>query len=90
MERIEVVSSSVKTLGFADGVLEVEFHSTAEPRVYRYFPVDEIVADEFFAIGASIGFLVNKLKRQSGLTCERVDPAEVEYPGGFVFTTSDF
>lgn len=90
MMRTAVTSKMVKALGWEDNVLEVEFHSNAEPRVYRYSPVTQAQRDEFFAEGASIGFLVNKLKRAPGVSCEHVDPAEVECPDGLVFATEAF
>lgn len=40
MERIAVRSSNVRSVGYADGVLEVEFHSGG---VYQYHRVPEQV-----------------------------------------------
>jgi hypothetical protein len=43
MERVPVVSSALRSVGYRDGTLEIEFVSG---NVYRYFDVPERVHDE--------------------------------------------
>ncbi len=46
MQRTYLTSSTLKSAGYAEGVLEVEFHDGA---VYRYFEVPAEVAEAFLA-----------------------------------------
>lgn len=45
-QRTPIASSTLKSAGYADGVLEVEFHNGS---VYRYLDVPADVAEAFLA-----------------------------------------
>ena len=44
MQRIPILSSTLKSAGYADGVLEIEFRKGP---IYRYFRVPAKVAEAF-------------------------------------------
>ncbi len=46
MQRIPISSSTVKSAGYVDGILEIEFRKGP---VYRYFDVPTEVAEAFMA-----------------------------------------
>ena len=70
MERTPVKSSSVKSVGYENGVLEVEF---AKGTVYRYKDVPAEVHAGL--VGAeSVGRHFQEHVRTAGFECERVEP----------------
>jgi hypothetical protein len=52
MNRTEVQSSNIKSIGFEDGTLEIEFLNGT---VYQYFDVPQNVFDELMAATSSHG-----------------------------------
>lgn len=59
MNRIPVISSNVKSIGFEDGVLEVEFH---HGNVYQYMGVPEHVYNDFMNSDSKGRFVHKHLK----------------------------
>ena len=70
MTRLPVVSSAVKSVGFEDGILEVEFSSG----VYRMEGISQEQFDDLLA-AKSIGAAVNALKSQC-TACVKVEEDE--------------
>ena len=71
MNRIPVKSSAVRSVGYADGVLEVEYASG----IYR---IDGVSQDQYDALlqADSIGRAINSLKAECA--CTKVEPEEEE------------
>jgi hypothetical protein len=61
MNRISVSSSNVSSVGFENGVLEVEFHGG---RIYRYFGVPENVFNNLLRASSKGTFLNNFIKNR--------------------------
>ena len=61
MDRIPVVSSNVKSVGYdpAESVLEVEFNSGA---LYQYYDVPEEVYNDFMVAASKGKFLWNHIR----------------------------
>lgn len=80
MERIEVQSSNIKSVGYDPErrLLEVEFHGKdgAEPRVYECMPVEAHVFERMITPGVSVGKLYHsEIKINSRISVTRVDGA---------------
>lgn len=85
MERVVVQSSRVKSVGWADGVLEVEFplytrkrDGVTPPNVLRYSPIAREFYERFFVEGSSAGKLVNDLRFDAAVTCVPVESDSAE------------
>lgn len=52
MNRTEVQSSNIKSIGYENGILEIEFLNGS---VYQYFDVPQNIYDELMAATASHG-----------------------------------
>jgi hypothetical protein len=76
MQRTPVQSSNIASVGFDDGVMEVEF---TNGRVYRYVGVpSDIYQRVMFGLDddASVGKRFNKLIRQGGFLYEEVEVSD--------------
>lgn len=60
MKRIPVKSSAVKSIGYEDGVLEVEYASGGR---YRFTGISQAQYDALHNSGGSIGRQVNDLRK---------------------------
>ena len=79
MDRIAVISSNVKSVGYDadDKALEVEFHpgKDGEPRIYRYTPVEQWRFNEIVDPLNSVGRIIGTIKSDPMILCERVEVA---------------
>jgi len=92
MNRTAVTSLVAKSVGYdvPSQTLEIELHSADEPRVYQYTPVGAVRAEMFFDSAASVGRLLNELKRDEGVSCRRLELDEIANDFALVATTEDF
>ncbi len=72
MDRFEVVSSNVKSLGHDpdSNLLEVEYKSGG---IYHYWPVEEAQFDEMMVPGVSVGRLINAIKNNPFIEWSKAD-----------------
>jgi hypothetical protein len=59
MERINVTSSNIRSIGFEEGVLEIEFKNGA---VYQYYDVQEHIFDELMQADSQGKYLAQNIK----------------------------
>ncbi len=60
MRRTPVVSTNVNSIGYANGVIEVEFNNGS---IYQYFGVDEYVFKSFLEAPSKGRFVHYNLKK---------------------------
>ena len=70
MERDEVASSSIRSIGYdmQEKTMEVEF---SRGQLYQYFDVPEDVYNSLM-VSVSIGTAFNQLIKSGGFSCEKV------------------
>jgi hypothetical protein len=76
MQRTPVTSSLVKSVGYDPDlqILEVEFcGNSEEPKIYRYTNVGKLQYDAMIDPANSAGRIINAMKRDATITCERVE-----------------
>lgn len=59
MERENVSSSNIESIGYEDGVLEIEFKNGA---IYQYYDVQEHIFNELMQAGSHGKYLAQHIK----------------------------
>lgn len=59
MERTNVTSSNISSIGYEDGVLEIEFRNGA---IYQYYDVQEHIFDELMQADSHGKYLAQNIK----------------------------
>lgn len=59
MQRIEVVSSNIKSIGYEEGILEIEFHTGA---IYQYDWVPEAEYEDLINAWSVWGYFAKNIK----------------------------
>lgn len=69
MERKEIQSSNVKSLGYEDKVLEVEFHRGG---IYQYSPITETAYNALMASDSKGKWIQANLVNNKTVTCKKL------------------
>jgi len=72
MNRTPVNSTRVLSIGWADGIMEVEFKGGS---IYQYHPVDESTYSDLVS-SASVGSDIQLIIRTEGIICNKISPID--------------